>query len=258
MSSIISIRGPMNTRKSSMGLSWRAAELDDSGKKTFVFDLELGVERALSHFNRERVIVWQSQPPSAEDIKQMILSDRRGVIVGKTKLWEELLTEYIHRLNDPEIAVIVFDTAKFLWSMDTDSMLQTKQEADVANKRPPRDSMLPIEYRGPNAYMDNIFFMAKNFHKDLVLLNHTREKYEKRVVDGKVQDVPIGEFELDGWKSTLDRADWGIETKRVKESNLVVAYIEKAPGDDSVVGMPVIPPTYEQLQVITQGKNISW
>lgn|SRR3990167_5703464 len=248
---VVSIQGLRGTWKSSLALSV-------PGEK-FVFDLEYGLHRAKGF-----------EQLSADRIYRMpidlsILTRFKGdLITGQTQRWEELMQQYAKQLTDTQFHtdVIIFDTWKEAWTLNCQGYLQEKQTVQIAefrrkfpaNKQTDvelsqtiqgfRQSLMPIEYGIPNARMDAVMALAKQFHKTLVLINHQRDKY--------VADKPTGELELDGYRKTEDLADWCLTTytKLIDQRRMPVVRIEKNPIDDRHQGLEIQMPTWEKLMKV--------
>ena len=52
--------------------------------------------------------------------------------------------------------------------------------------------------------------------KNLILISHDRDKYERRFIDGKWEEGPTGERELDGFNATLNNADWAFSSEFIQ------------------------------------------
>lgn len=224
MSDLYAIRGPVYSRKSTIGLSI------PGGK--FIFDLERGVHRAKVEWPDDLMETWS--PPVDVSILNHYRGDR---LSGKREAWEELTAKYVEVLQRPDIKVIIFDPAKILWTADHQAILQIKQEAQLEARMKKfnepevvaanwvessdsgwRQTLLEIEYAIPNERMDKLIDLARGFDKDLVFINHERPVRGPTVVKGQVEMLPIpGKFELDGWRRTIQLADWVILT-RIQES----------------------------------------
>ncbi|KKK86951.1 hypothetical protein LCGC14_2758110 [marine sediment metagenome] len=225
MSDLYAIRGPVYSRKSTIGLSI------PGGK--FVFDLERGVHRAKIEWPDDIMDTWV--PPVDVSVLNHYRGDR---VTGRREAWEEMTAKYVEALQRTDIQVIIFDTAKKLWTACHQGILQIKQEAQVETRMGKfketkeqavqyledngewRVQLLEIEYVAPNERMDNLIDLARSFDKELVFVNHERPVRGPTVVKGVVEMLPIpGKFELDGWRRTIQLADWEILT-RIEESIL--------------------------------------
>lgn len=276
MSTVIALRGPMGSAKSSFALTL-------PGKK-FIFDLEYGAKRATWRVPADSYTIWQ--PPVTKEALAASLEFRKGDRVkGKVEIRRAINAKYLEILQDPEYPNIIWDTARELWVIQHQSLLQEKQDDQLAKalagkpKSVPneiieehldwRTQLMPIEYAQPNGWMSNIINLAKQpvFNKNLVLINHERDKYALRP-DGKggLTEQPTGEKELDGWNKTLDLADWVLITSSqfipavngAKASTQFKIRVEKSPVGADLVGLELVNPTYDMLMniVIAQGRSL--
>lgn len=246
MSDVYAIRGPVYSRKSTIGLSL------PGGK--YIFDLERGVHRAKIEWPDDVMDVWV--PPLDVSILNHYRGDR---VEGKREAWELLTSQYVAALQRNDVKVIMFDTAKILWTACHKCILQIKQEHQVMTQMKKvnmteaaaidyfeavgwKQTLGEFEYDTPNERMDNLINLSRGFDKDLVFINHERPVRGPTVVKGEVQMLPIpGKFELDGWKRTLQLSDWVIRTDIEEKDGSVKFYgtIEKCPLGSKAVGKRV-------------------
>ena len=105
MSSVYCIWGPVYSRKSTIALSI-------PGRK-FTFDLEFGMHRAKVEYPDEpETILWH--PEVDLDVLTHFKGDR---VIGKKERWLVFTQEYVKVLQNPEIDVVIFDTAKWVWTI---------------------------------------------------------------------------------------------------------------------------------------------
>lgn len=242
---VIAIRGPAGSQKSSLANS--------APGKTFVFNLEQGFERA-HNFDPDRTELWYPEVPQSELLNSLMFS-RGDRLYGRRERWEVLMGKYIEVLQREEIINIVFDTAKELWSVAHQAVLQGKQEVAELGGKKPRETLQPVEYSIPNEHMTNLFGYARTYGKRLFMINHERDVYGQQMVNGVIKELPTGEKELDGWKNTLDLADWVWvteqqydEAKRVIQGSFARVRVTKSPIGVEFAGqyLPGNPPTWEQ------------
>ena len=255
MSYVYSIRGPTYSRKSTIGLSL------PGGK--FIFDLERGVHRAKVEWPEDWMDTWC--PPIDVSILNHYRGDR---VTGRREAWEEMTAKYVTALQDSKIKVIMFDTAKILWTANHKAVLQIKQEGLVAAQMKAasmteavainyfelngwKQNLGEFEYSTPNERMDNLIDLGRGYDKDLVFINHERPIHGPTTINGKVEMLPIpGKFELDGWRRTLQLSDWVIRT-RIEETVDNPAFpnvksvkfygmIEKCPIGSGAVGKEIM------------------
>lgn len=253
MSYVYCIRGPVYSRKSTIALSI-------PGNK-FVFDLEQGMHRAQQQYQDEELELWT--PAIDLSVLTHFKGDR---VVGKKERWLEFTEKYIEVLKRDDIQVIIWDTAKELWTCCHQSILQEKQDKQLEDARAKapnlpldqvedkvewRQSLLSIEYSMPNERMAAMINFARAFNKDLVLINHERDIYGPTMIKGQIEMMPTGRKELDGYKHTLDLADWVVITTRedkiIAGSTLNTEIIFKARVDKCPLGAQVVGQTLTNL-----------
>jgi hypothetical protein len=212
MSYICSIHGPKNSGKSTL-----AARIP--GKSAWL-DLEFGALRALANLDRKdqlRHKVWRPKDKETQDLLVEIMTKERGdKLEGRRELWGIVMKAYADFLVDPDIDNIIFDTWKMSWNMNTMFHLQATQEDAVKSGKKPRSNLIQIEYGPPNARQNGIITGASAMGKNLILISHDRDKYERRFIDGKWEEGPTGERELDGFNATLNNADWAFSSEFIQ------------------------------------------
>lgn len=276
MPTVIAIRGPYDTAKSTLGLTL-------PGKK-LIIDLEYGAGRAVWRFPEESYIIWQMPEhlrpaPSVDGLVDRALAEIVHIPGERLRGYREALGEivavYFKALRATDIDVIIFDTAKELWITVHKAHLQRLHDEQLAaakSKSPGvsvdelerltdfRKRLQPIEYGDPNSQMKKIIDLAHQWHKTLVLVNHERDVYASVIINGQMVEKPTGEKELDGYSHTMDLADWVIATSRVdikpegpdvpleapKERHYK-AVIIKSPFGKAVVGQDFIDPTFPTI-----------
>ena len=126
------------------------------------------------------------------------------MLTGYKELWyDNFLTDYITALeaspDTPEYCrTIVMDTFTSVWSLCHTTGLQEKQEAAARDGRT-RDSLIQIEYGPYNERMRSVIQAARQSDKNLILIHHTKDKREDRMVTGgNVQNIIVGQT-FDGW-----------------------------------------------------------
>jgi len=246
MSVIISIRGPKGSGKSSLAKRLR-------GKNGWL-DLEFGSERAYSEDTIDNDEVWQPLENGLDEVLFEVLTlEKGGQVTRRRDLWEAVVHQYGKFLRDPNIDNIIVDTAKELWYMNYMFHLQHTQEEAVRTKKRPRQNLQPIEYATPNNRMNAFVYAARAFHKNLILIAHDRPIYVEKLIDGELREVPSGEYELDGYKNTLDLVDWAFISrvdlrcqKRIDNPSdheckgyHFYATIEKSPNKINLVGAEI-------------------
>ena len=225
---VVSIRGPEGTLKSSFAATWGGHYLQTNSIKSRVFwgDLELGAHRAAVKIDNKLVSVtdlfkiftiWHpanNGDTVALDVLTSMLDAKRGdQVMGRIEYWDILVSKYVSVLKEDTYQLHIYDTWKELWSANTQSYLQHIQiKAKGENKI--RQVLDPMEYATPNARMRAWVSSAKAYKRDLVLISHERTTYVQQLDSNKGtwKGVATDKKELDGWKETLDLTDWGFAT----------------------------------------------
>lgn len=271
MSYVYCIWGDIYTRKSTIALSI-------PGRK-FVFDFEMGVHRAQVQYPDEVLEKW-NVPPDLNSLTHF----RGDRVLGKHENWMLLTKKFIEVIQREDIDVVVFDTAKVLWSICHGSVLQEKQNAqleDALAKTPGADpaiidahiewrkQLIQVEFTLPNERMENLIVLARTYEKDLVLINHQRAVYGPQLVKGVVEMVPIpGKFELDGFSHTEKLSDWvfithkegvPIENDPTNKNIKFTTLVDKCPLGAQVVGQTVtnltLPMAINLARALTSNSN---
>ena len=230
---IYSIWGPIASLKSSFPFSMPGFK--------YIFDLEQGAWRATRRIeDQSQFEIWdKNKILNVDKAKAGFLSKKRVVIQNQLETYEDLAEDFVDKCFDPNINIIVFDTAKQLWDIVCQAHLQSLQEdIEDHNKIQPKDAkaqrqqLTQIDYRIPNSRMTNFFSTAKSTNTDLVLINHTRPQrtaqYNK--TKGEIESVETNKFELDGFKNTDKLCDVVLETgSDDNDSTKKKAWIRKSP-----------------------------
>lgn len=277
---IIALRGPYDSAKSTLGLTI-------PGKKAII-DLEYGSHRAAWRFPVDSYTIWtlpeKLRPaPSVDGLLNAALAEIIHVpgerLRGYREALAEIVKEYFRVLQAPDVSIIIFDTAKELWTTIHKAYLQRlhDDQLSAAKKQAPagisdaeleapitfRQRLQPIEYSDPNSQMNKVVYLARQWQKTLVLINHERDVYATVYENGRSVEKPTGAKELDGFSHTMDLADWVIATSRVdiiegrddKGADIVVrhykATIIKSPYGKAVAGMEFIDSTFPNIARIT-------
>lgn len=260
---VVTIYGGMNTKKSTILMTFPGP--------VFVFDLERGMHRALwrketmeEELGRPICIdTWQVDT-NLEDLLDTIQFTRGGAIHGRIRQWDEITTEFVKVIRTGKYKTIGFDTAKLLWDIDNQSILELRQI-----ERPGKQTLDPLEYAAPNLRLQNILTICNQYEINLVLINHTRDIYAPRLIQGQMKEVATGEVELDGWRQTMDLSDWVLRTdcdvtlqsgqvldlsaiqnstnKAVQGEFQFKATIDKSPIGADLKGKVILDPSYQKL-----------
>lgn len=282
---VITVRGPYDSAKSTLGLTIPGYKV--------IIDLEYGSHRAAWRFPKETYSIWTlpdelRTEPSIDGIEDSALDDIVFIPGQMLRGWREafaaIARKYIDSLRNPDVDIVIFDTAKELWTMITKSHLQRMHEEQFQEAKkaaPPgvsdaeieqgvnfRKRLIQIEYGDPNSQMKKIIDLARQWRKTLVLINHERDEYVNTYENGREVSKSTGRKELDGWTKTMDLADWVLATNRVNikddvDGKLTVHYqtlIVKSPYGKTIAGMEFIDsgfPNIARVSAKIAGANAS-
>jgi len=168
--------------------------------------------------------------------KQVIFASSK-TITGIKELFYELVNSYFKHLKDPNIKSIVVDTGTLLYnSLVCDGYLQELQERAVAEGKPPRASLIQIEYKEPYDRMRGIVYQAKAFHKNLILTHHASDEYKPMPQrDGGIAVTQTGKRQRHGWGQLGDAVDLMIHTYTKPEPVIDPATNKPAKPASSIV-----------------------
>ena len=176
-----------------------------------------GFERAARRFNEEldsgaiqHTVYFTPLQAMREKIEGKTSMKPRIRLHGYKEQWYQMLSIYFDILegskkagNGEMFKTVVFDTFTGVYELARDGYLQELQEAQKPDAQI-RERLLQIEYGPINKRMKAIIDAAsevgrsREFH--LVLVHHMTDVYEKKLVDGKIEEVKVGR-DLAGWKS---------------------------------------------------------
>jgi len=181
------------------------------------YDIDVGgFDRAIWRLNSEGV---ESKPfllPLQEERLKGARQEGASVrfprkIVGYKELWQSIVTEFAKDCKNPKLSTIVIDSATQLWTICHTSLLQEKQEIQLANgvkENDPRfrERLTPIEF--PNDRMRSLIYTARSYKKNLVLAHYPRNVYKQKFDSkGELVDYKSDELEPDGFKDTAKLVD---------------------------------------------------
>lgn len=276
------IWGIEGSGKTSIGLSFP--------KNLFHMEFDIGgFERAIWRFERKKMRVLRlDEDTSIKNIKwedfdivnkpyvvpvqieKLMGAAKEGVsvrfprqIVGYKELWQRFLLDYIAACKHPAVKSIQID-ATTLWSVCHQSLLQEKQEVQLAanmkvSDKMFREKLLPVEY--PNDRMKSVINTAKGCRKNLILIHYPRNIYKQKFdAKGELVDYKSDDLEPDGFKQTAQLADiiiWAYaETTKVKgvqnvEARARITIKCGIPGlGMKAVGLELPEPTYQGLELL--------
>lgn len=239
---IISIWGIEGSGKSSVALTFP--------KPLFHFDLDLGgfdraAWRIIEEAKKEETELRVKHCEPGEDItkiswdeldivtkpflapvqmeKLMGVPDRQeGISVrfpravrGIKELWQEIVVDLVALCQTHATRSIVIDSATQLWWICHTSLLQEKQEIQLAqgmkeNDPKFRERLQPMEF--PNDRMRSLIYTARSSGKNLVMTHYPKDIYKERVGDKGIESYKSGEVEPDGFKHTVTLDDLVIWT----------------------------------------------
>lgn len=247
---ITALWGSEKSWKTTMALSWP--------KPLVHFDLDVGgFDRAI--WRMDSTDISSKSYPIPIQMEKLMGAKQEGAtirfprqVIGYTKVWQQIVIDYVEACQNPEVQTIVIDSASQLWSICHTSLLQEKQEIQISQGMSPdndkfRERLKPVEF--PNDRMRSIIYTAKSYGKHLVLTHYPRNIY-KQMVDkkGDVVDYKSDEVEPDGFKDTQRLVDIVIWVYANKD-NTVGASITKCGLQGlgtAAVGLE-IDPSYEGI-----------
>lgn len=178
-------------------------------------------------------------------------------VVGYKELWQQIVTDYVEDCKNTALKTIVIDSATQLWTVCHTSLLQEKQEIQLAagiKETDPkfREKLLPIEF--PNDRMRSLIYTARSYGKNLVLTHYPRNIYKQRFDSkGELVDYKSDELEPDGFKDTSKLVDLVVWTYTdSKDGNIVgrakITVKCGVPGlGMTAVGLELPSPTYQGI-----------
>jgi hypothetical protein len=269
---IVSIEGLKGTAKSTFAATWRQGEVfgpDQDSANCFWFDFDAGARRALINV-RDWEINHEIWHPATGEMMTHMLSSlkfvRGGAVQGQMEIWDSFVAKYGDilakmtsiRVLEPfwKPQVLIMDTFKYVWQVNTQAYLQGLQGVPKADGRM-RTQLTELEYAIPNLRMENMIALAGAQGFDLLLISHLRPQYMDYIEDGKKSSMinPDGSTEIDGWRHLAKKCDWQIEFEAVPpppaKTDKFTLTITKSPVGQELVG--------EKLSVkVGDGKILSY
>ena len=131
-------------------------------------------------------------------------------VKGIKELWQEIVIDFVAVCQSRAVRTIVPDSATQLWWICHTSLLQEKQEIQLAqgikeNDPKFRERLQPMEF--PNDRMRSLIYTARSAGKNLVMTHYPKDVYKERVGDKGVESYKSGEVEPDGFKHTVTLDD---------------------------------------------------
>lgn len=169
-------------------------------------------------------------------------------VVGIKELWQQIVIDFVAACQNKDIQTIIIDSGTQLWSICHNSLLQEKQEEQLAKGAKEvdlRTSLLSIEYGPANDRMKSMIFTARSFSKNLALNHYPKDIYAPRLVGDRVEEVKTGEIDIDGFKQTKALVDIAVFT--TFKDNKYTARVTLS-GLGPVTGLELENPTYEMLK----------
>ena len=216
MSRVLVIVGDNKTGKSTIALT-------APGKIGWQeFDIG-GYNRAARRFKdlESKVEFHQYMTPMAEmKAKLGLVTKKHGLdnmVVGVRELYVKATEDFLNMVDDKDISTIVWDSMPKFWKMIAGSVLQEKQELQLAEwlKRftldqikeklligelKLREQLLQIEYGDPNERVRNFINASKDRDKNFILIVTLDDERKPQIVSGKLEQVPTGGRVPAGWR----------------------------------------------------------
>jgi len=146
-------------------------------------------------------------------------------VIGYKEVWQQIVVDYVAACQNPIPVTIMWDSATQLWSICHTSLLQEKQEIQIAQGKGPehsefREKLQPVEY--PNDRMRSLIYTARSFGKNLAITHYPKDVYGERFdADGRKQEYRTGEITLDGFKHTQQLVDLVIKLNLEMRTNII-------------------------------------
>lgn len=177
----VMVYGKRKTGKTAFALS--------SPKPLVYFDFELGIEDI-----EPRFLPDMSQVTVHNMVEEIALQDKKDKEAVK-KFWHDILKNYNAALEDDNVETVVFDTFTSVWAA-----CRTAYLAELKERDPNRQAMMPQDYGEPNRRMKMLITQSRLHNKTLVLVHHIKEVYDEK-------GTATGELTFDGFKYTGDLVD---------------------------------------------------
>lgn len=131
-------------------------------------------------------------------------------VKGIKELWQEIVIDFVAVCQTPSVKTIITDSATQLWWICHTSLLQEKQEIQLAQNMKEddpkfRERLQPMEF--PNDRMRSLIYTARSAGKNLIMTHYPKDVYKERVGDKGVESYKSGEVEPDGFKHTVTLDD---------------------------------------------------
>ena len=130
---------------------------------------------------------------------------------GIKELWQEIVVDLVALCQTRLVRSVITDSATQLWWICHTSLLQEKQEIQLAKagfkESDPtfRERLQPMEF--PNDRMRSLIYTARSAGKNLVMTHYPKDVYKERVGDKGVESYKSGDVEPDGFKHTVTLDD---------------------------------------------------
>ncbi|MCK9597452.1 MAG: ATP-binding protein [Sphaerochaeta sp.] len=136
-------------------------------------------------------------------------------VIGYKQLWQSIVIDFVAVCQSPRVRTIVTDSATQLWTVCHTSLLQEKQEIQIAKGVKPdsndfRERLQAIEF--PNDRMRELIYTARSAGKHLIMTHYPKDVYANKVGDKGVESYATGEQTPDGFKHTVQLDDIVIRT----------------------------------------------
>ena len=131
-------------------------------------------------------------------------------VVGIKELWQRVVTDIVTVGQVPSVKSIMPDSATQLWWICHTSLLQEKQEIQLAKGIKPehndfREKLQPVEF--PNNRMRDLIYTVRSLGKHLIMTHYPKDVYKNRVGTNGIESYASGELTPDGFKHTVTLDD---------------------------------------------------
>jgi hypothetical protein len=233
---IVSAWGLEGSGKSTFGLSFPKPlfhlDLDLGGFDRAVWRLEqeaettgtpLRIYRCDPHEDISKLnwsdfdIITKPYPVPVQIDKLMGVQQQAGVsvrfprkVMGVKELWQETVVDIVTACQSPAVKTVMPDSATQHWWICHTSLLQEKQEVQLAGGMKESDSkfrekLQPVEF--PNDRMTTIVYTCRSFGKNLIMTHYPKDIYKEKLQGDAVVSYKSGEVEPDGFKHTVKLDD---------------------------------------------------
>lgn len=254
---IIVIWGTEGLGKSTMGLTFP--------KPLKHYDLDVGgYERAAWRMDVTEVTSKRYPIPiQIEKMTGLVSTRFPRRVIGYKEVWQQIVVDFVADCQNADVKSIMLDSATMLWSICHQSLLQEKQEIQLAGGMKVEDTkfrerLQPVEF--PNDRMRSLIYTARSYGKHLILTHYPRNVYkEKFDKHGELVSYKSEDIEPDGFRDTKKLVDivvWTYSDKGEPRARIDLKCALPGLGMGAV-GLELPNPSYEgilELQKAMQGE----